>query len=141
MDSDSGDDLEDDYNAELDFFCKHQKSWYQISILKKKDGPLQVHQEEQEDDDDDEETLEERCLYERLSSIYNHPIARNFNGSSSNESPSTRTFRWEEDPLSYEIESEQNVFEGTEDIEREAEVTTAASTFLFPFARFSRIFE
>ncbi|GAN10403.1 hypothetical protein MAM1_0352d09944 [Mucor ambiguus] len=35
-----------------------------------------------EEEEDDEETLEERCLFEQLSSMYSHPIARNFTSSS-----------------------------------------------------------
>ncbi|EPB86433.1 hypothetical protein HMPREF1544_06795 [Mucor circinelloides 1006PhL] len=37
-----------------------------------------------EEEEDDEEALEERCLFEQLSSMYSHPIARNFTSSSTN---------------------------------------------------------
>jgi hypothetical protein len=47
----------------------------------------------------------------------------------------------DEDIVTYDIQFEQRALEETEHIEREAESTTATSTFLLPFARFSRILE
>ncbi|CAO3651025.1 unnamed protein product [Mucor fragilis] len=79
---------------------------------------------EDEEEDDDEEALEERCLFEQLSSMYNHPVARNFTSSSthpftaSSRSDTPTVFRELAERLhqAEEEQEEQNDAEDDEDI-------------------------
>ncbi|KAL0136252.1 hypothetical protein V8B55DRAFT_1566886 [Mucor lusitanicus] len=75
---------------------------------------------EGEEEDDDEETLEERCLFEQLSSMYNHPIARNFTSSSTH--PFTASSRADTPTVFRELLAERlhrNVEEEEEEEEEE----------------------
>lgn len=87
--------------------------------------------------------LEERCLYEQLSSIYNHPIARNM--STTQGQTSSLNDLIVESIISEEEEEEQvddivayNIlFEQRENISSE----TTTSIFQLPFARIGRLLE
>lgn len=87
--------------------------------------------------------LEERCLYEQLSSMYNHPIARNIStqGQTSNLNEliveSMIAAEEEEEESVDEIVAYNILFEQRENNNHE----TTTSIFQLPFARIGRLLE
>ncbi|CEP14011.1 hypothetical protein [Parasitella parasitica] len=80
--------------------------------------------EGEDEEDDDEEALEERCLFEQLSSMYNHPIARNFTSTSA--SPFTALARSATTPTAYRrfadrLQAQQEEGEEQEEITEDEE--------------------
>ncbi|GAA5799606.1 hypothetical protein HPULCUR_005022 [Helicostylum pulchrum] len=120
--------IEEDFNRQVDLFCNYS------SILSQTSNHFQVIHEEEDDDDDDEELLEERCLYEQISSIYNHPAARNIPGPSQRideilGSDNDDEEEEEQDILAYDVLFEQRENDGSTNI------------FQLPFARIGRLLE
>lgn len=120
--------IEEDFNPQIDFFCNYS------SILSQTSNHFQViHEDDDEDDEDDEEQLEERCLYEQISSIYNHPAARNIPGPSQRIdeilSSDNDEEEEEQDILAYDVLFEQRENDGSTNI------------FQLPFARIGRLLE
>jgi hypothetical protein len=113
--------IDEDFNRQVDFFFNYS------NILSSNNHF--IHEEE----DDDEEILEERCLYEQISSIYNHPIARNIPGPSQGINEildSDNEEEEEQDILAYDVLFEQRENEGG-----------STSVFQLPFARIGRLLE
>ncbi|CAO3626204.1 unnamed protein product [Mucor hiemalis] len=126
-------DYDEDFNRELDFFYIHEGQ-----------------------EDDEEELLEERCLYEQLSSMYNHPIARNFDSDSMNEMDERQRIdellssitdggeaesREEDDIIAYDVHFEQRINNHNQTISDESTTATTTSRFQLPFARIGRLLE
>lgn len=128
-------DYDEDFNRELDFFYIH----------------------EGQEDEEEELLLEERCLYEQLSSMYNHPIARNFDSDSMNEMDERQRIdellssitdggeaeaREEDDIVAYDVHFEQRINHNqTTSDEPATTTTTTTSRFQLPFARIGRLLE
>lgn len=106
-------------------------------------------------EDEEEELLEERCLYEQLSSMYNHPIARNFDSDSMDEMDERQRIdellssitdggetdtREEDDIIAYDVHFEQRI-NHNQAISDESATTTTTSRFQLPFARIGRLLE
>ncbi|KAI9350357.1 hypothetical protein BD770DRAFT_445912 [Pilaira anomala] len=128
-------DEPEELNRTIDFFCNYR------SILSNTESNLfQQEEEEEDEDDDDEEMLEERCLYEQIASMYNHPVARNLpSGPSHTMDEILDSIINEEEEE--EEEEEQNILAYDVLFEQRENEGGSTSAFQVPFARIGRLLE